>query len=354
MSETSDVRLRARIGDHRHPPEPPTECGYVQDLAAPYALSAVEPHEAERISHHLDRCPQCARIIAEARRSIALLPFWAPLATPSLHAREALFARIAQVGQSTAPSFRQPVVATAEIAPTPTLPASRPIIDAAPGVERSVRRASPPSGDRRGFPSLPRPNWQLLATPLATVPLVVALAIVGGWALTTQARLNDRITQVEALTVQKNQLDDQVKTLNSSLSNTASNATVYYLTPQAGTGSVAAQPVGKVIANPGTSQATVMVWRMNVAKPQYDVVLETVGGHMLRAGVMPVNANGDGMTVLRLSQPISSFKSVHIKASSGGNGGDSSDSGAEPDILSMQIDPNLGAPADTGAAPSSP
>ena len=72
---------------------------------------------------------------------------------------------------------------------------------------------------------------------------------------------------------------------------------------------------------------------------------------MISAGELPVSEDGDGMTVLKLTQPFASYRSVHVKPKEDNTGDGTSDSvlrGA-PDALYGTIDPNLGGSADTDA-----
>ncbi len=69
---------------------------HVEDLIPGYALGALEPDEQLAVDRHVEYCPSCARLLAETRRTAAMLPFVAaPAGTPPV-ARAALFARIAQ------------------------------------------------------------------------------------------------------------------------------------------------------------------------------------------------------------------------------------------------------------------
>lgn len=51
--------------DEQHAPEGPGEDGTVHDLAAPYALDAVDEAERARFETHLAHCPDCRRTVAE-------------------------------------------------------------------------------------------------------------------------------------------------------------------------------------------------------------------------------------------------------------------------------------------------
>lgn len=69
---------------------------HVEDLIAGYALGALEPNEQLAVERHADYCPSCARLLAETRRTAAMLPFVTAPAGPSPDVKAALFARISQ------------------------------------------------------------------------------------------------------------------------------------------------------------------------------------------------------------------------------------------------------------------
>jgi hypothetical protein len=197
-----------------------------------------------------------------------------------------------------------------------------------------------------------RPNWQLLATPLATVPLVLALGIVGVWALNTQNRLSARSAEVQALSLQVDTLNGRVSALNNTLDDVdkfiqAPDAMRYDMTANAGAST--SKAVGQVIANPGTDEAMLVVKGLSGSHSMYEVLLESNGGNMIPAGDLPVSSDGAGKAVLKLDQPFSSYRSVHVKLKSDDNSAGSSDSALPdaPDALSGVIDPSLGGSADT-------
>ena len=69
---------------------------HVEDLIPGYALGALEPDEMLAVERHAGYCPSCARLLAETRRTAAMLPFVAAPAGPSPDVTAALFARISQ------------------------------------------------------------------------------------------------------------------------------------------------------------------------------------------------------------------------------------------------------------------
>ena len=69
---------------------------HVDDLLAAYALGALDDDERLAVDRHAAFCPECARLLAETRRTAAMLPFVAAPASPSPDVKAALFTRIAQ------------------------------------------------------------------------------------------------------------------------------------------------------------------------------------------------------------------------------------------------------------------
>ena len=358
MSTTRDVRQPSPHDSHGYPPGSDFACADVHDLAAPFALAAVEPEERERVERHCRRCPPCASFIDDMRQTVVMLSFAAPLAAPPPAAKAALLARIAQSSARPTPvlpAAAKPVL----LAPTPTLPPSQEALAPVPEGwektnrdrwEKTNRDRWRPAVARRGLSRRLRPNWHLLATPLATVPLVIALGIVGLWALNTQARLNDRIAEVQQLSAQVDSLNAEVAALNLSLNSldsfvAADNAKSYDMTPQ----SKSSRAYGRVIAHPGQDQAMLLVWRLSGEHARYEVLLETSGGSMVSVGELPVNNEGNGVKLLTLSQPLTAYKSVHIRPKLRDTSTGASDAIAIPDVLFATIDSNLGAPDDTDA-----
>jgi hypothetical protein len=311
-------------------------------------MAALEPDERRRIDRHRNRCQKCDGAIAEVRQTVSYLAFSVPPMTPPVRAKTALMERVAQASQ-TEYLFPQPPIP----APTLTIPSSQDALAPIPPGWEDANLASPQSP--AGKPDHGRrflPSWHLLATPLATVPLVLALGIVGVWAMNTQNRLSARSAQVEALNLQVDHLKGRVATLDSTLADVdkfieAADAIHYDMS--ASTNSSASKAVGQVIANPGTDEAMLVVKGLGGGHATYEVLLESNGGNMISAGELPVTADGAGKAVLKLSQPFSSYRSIHIKPKLDNDVGPASDSvtPSAPDALVGVIDPNLGNTGDT-------
>jgi hypothetical protein len=345
VSESPDAQ-QTRPGLHRHPPESGPECAYVLDLAASYVMAALEPDERRRIDRHRNRCQRCDGALAEVRETVSYLAFTVPQVAPPLRAKTAVMARIAQASQ-TEYLFPQ----AAEATPTLTIPSSRgafaPIPEGWEEANLASRQSLVEKQDRtRRF----LPNWNLLATPLATVPLVLALGIVGVWAMNTQNRLSARSAEVAALNNQVDSLNNRVSTLSNTLADVdkfmvAADAVTYQMA--ASDASSTTKAVGQVIANPGTDEAMLVVKGLS-GHSTYEVLLESNGGNLVPAGVLPVK-DGAGKTVLKLAQPFASYRSVHVKPKLENEVGPTTDSlvPSAPDALVGIIDPNLGNTGDT-------
>ncbi len=182
MSETMDHRpqpLRRFLA-------PRVDCGYVADQAAAFALGALEPAERVNVERHIRSCTHCASIVADLEATAGLLPFVAPPAVPTLAAKTALFARIAQAEATTGapvapyvPSRRSParLARPSHIAPLPTMltiPASSPARH--PGAVAPTPPVVPAATQSK--------RWYAVGSPLTTIPLVLALALVTAWSFT--------------------------------------------------------------------------------------------------------------------------------------------------------------------------
>jgi hypothetical protein len=347
VSESPDAQ-QTRSSLHRRPPDSGPECAYVRDLAASYVMTALEPDEHRRIDRHRNRCQRCDGAIAEIRATVSYLAFAGPQVAPPVRAKLALMERIAQASQ-TEYLFPQPAIAT----PTLTIPSSQGALAPIPeGWEPANPSTRGPLSEKTDQSRWFRRNWHLLATPLATVPLVLALGIVGVWAMNTQNRLSARSAQVQTLSLQVNDLNDRVKTLDNTLADVdkfieAADAIHYDMS--ASTSSSPSKAVGQVIANPGTDEAMLVVKGLGGGHATYEVLLESNAGRMVSAGELPVSADGAGKAVLKLSQPFSSYRSVHIKPKLDNEVSPSSDTvlPSAPDALVGVIDPNLGNSGDT-------
>jgi len=159
------------------------DCSFVEENAPALALGALEPDEATRINHHISWCPGCAKLVHESRKAANYLPFLSPQASPSALVKSALFARIESLQLLEQADPKELWSGIPSTQPVSSFEAAA-----------VTRRRSFLGVRRKGSaPARRRVNWELIVAPLAAVPLVVALAIVGGWALKTQDRLDSQV-----------------------------------------------------------------------------------------------------------------------------------------------------------------
>jgi hypothetical protein len=291
------------------------ECAYVDDLAAGYALGALESDDQQRINDHITACKSCDQVITQAMQTVAMLPFTTVSATPPLHAKAELFARIAQSSRlqtANAPS------------PTVTIPASNAETTNVPPPPR--RWKLPPFGRGDASPRA-RINFPLLATPLATVPLVIALAVLGSFAMSSQSKVSDLRAELLSARTDLNDASEAFDAVDNFKA--SDDAKVYELPAQGGTDEGGVH--GKVIANPGTTEAMLMIWRLdNEPKDcRYEVLLENKDGGMVRVAEFGVDSEGHGAAKLSLAQPFNDYVMLRIKRKY-----------ADPNVVGTQIPSN--------------
>jgi hypothetical protein len=321
------------------------------DLVAGYALGALEPDEHRAVEHHRAGCPVCARLVDQAERTAAVLAHLVRPAAPAPDIKAALFARIAQAQQSLPREHHGAAEATSPRAatsnPNLTLPASRGV----PAEERIARgtrqrfrlpslratgaRPAPAGASASTAEAAARPagaddgasagrsgwsNWPGPALPVTTttVPLMLILVVVGGWAMNLYNRAN------EAAAYQ-----DLWGEMGSFLS--SDDGTVYDLQPADG---VPPSVTGRVIAEPDAEEAMVMVWGLDQTNPDvtYQVWIERDGGYVL-VGDLDLNARGNAQKMVQLDGRLKECRRILVVAQTAG-------SDAPPlDVLSTTISP---------------
>jgi hypothetical protein len=307
VSELIDDQHRELAGEEGGGTGRYAECAYVQELAAGFALGALDPEDNEKIIDHLAACPPCRWIVSQARQTVSMLAFSSPAAAPPLHAKAALFSRIAQ-------SSRTP---TELPSPTVTIPASNADSRTAPATESRWRLPL------FGRPDASRPS-RLYLPLLATVPLVLALALVGGFAMTSQADVDDLQAQLLSVRQDLNDTQESLDTVDEFRAR--ADTMVYELPGQEGEGSDGAR--GTVFANPGTNEAVLMVSGLEDEPKdcRYEVWLEGPDGYVVRAAEFGVDSEGRSAVWLNLNQPFDDYTTLHIKRKN-----------AETDLLSTQV-----------------
>jgi hypothetical protein len=299
VSEHIDDQNRGFAGGNGDEPGRGAECAYIQDLAAGFALGALETDDRETVVDHIAACPPCRWIVSQSKQTAAMLSFSIPAAPPPLHAKAALFSRIAQSSRTTPGETPSPSL---------TIPASN----------SGPAPASVPE-QRWRLPLFGRPHsshQSRFYMPLvATVPLVLALALVGGFALTSQADINDLRAQLLST---KQDLNDTQASLDTVDNFVAQDDTVIYELPGVEGGGIG-DAHGTVLANPGTNDAVLLVSGLS-AKPKdcrYEVWLEGRDGFMTRAAEFGVDDEGRNAVKLALEQPFNDFMTLHVKRKDG-------------------------------------
>ena len=330
MSDPTDSRSQFGTGNR--------DCLFVEDNAAGHVLGALDPEEVVQIERHLDLCPPCRLHLQDLSATISYLAFTSPPANPSAIAKSRLLARIAA-----APAPRPAI--TDVMAPLPrtlTIPSSAPEIAPVPASNRDrAASALPPVAPARGGKHV---NWAVFAAPLAAVPLMLALAIVGGWAMRTQDRLQDQRTQVQSLQQANQELASQVQFLSSG----AGGPTRQYAM-EATNGAVGDGAGGQVVASVDDPLASLSVWKLPPSINRYRIEVETPDGLRHNAGEFTVDENGAGTTSIKIDQPLDAFRALRVVAAPSTEEGGATDAWDLHGVLWVDIDGNLGGPGGTEA-----
>jgi hypothetical protein len=309
------------------PPEWMLDCQFVEENAAGLALGALDPSESLRITHHLSWCPNCAKLVHEMRKTVGYLPFTSSQAVPPASAKTRLFERINAAEHSVPPSRHT----------TLTIPASTTDFINTPPAPVNRSTAAPRARKRH--------RWEIIAAPLAAMPLVIALAIVGGWALRTQDRHNDLVAQAQTLEDKNADLSAQVSLLSNGLGDSQTRRFVLDAADSAIGGNSAAGTLVGIVNQPW---ANLTVWNLPPNVDGYQVIVETMEGETLPAGTFDVDANGGAEKELEIHRPLQEYRSIHVmKRTDQGSG--TNDSLNAQDVLWMDLESNLGAPGGTEA-----
>ncbi|MCC6790237.1 MAG: hypothetical protein IT336_01045 [Thermomicrobiales bacterium] len=316
------------------PPEWMLDCQFVEENAAGLALGALDPDETMRVTLHLSWCPNCAKLVHEMRKTVGYLPFTSEQAAPSLRAKSRLFDRItasehvpaaSPATLLTIPASTIRVIDSPPVRLTPTLPASS---------QPAVR------------PAKKRLNWEMIVAPLAAVPLVFALAIVGGWALRTQDRLNDQVAQARDLESENADLSAQVSLLSSGVGDSLTRRFVFDAPDSAIGGNSASGTLVGIVNKPW---ASLSVWNLPTNTHGYQVIVETKQGESIPAGAFTVDADGSAKLELEIQRPLQDYRAVHITERPAAEMTTTNDSLDADDVLWIDMESNLGQPGGTEA-----
>jgi len=261
--------------------------GHVDDLAAAYALGALEEAEHAAVDAHIRVCPDCDRAVADALDTAGMLVYLAPQAQPSVASKAALFARVAHAQRAVAAT---PLPMTSmEAFRTPTLPPSTAQHDLV------MPAVSPAAGGNAVQPrTQSRTGWIISAI---SAPLLIALVVTGMWGL----QLRDQ------LSTQTGQLAD----LQSELTNFGSGTTSYQLSP----GDAAPQAEGQIVL--GADQRAGMLQidiNSKEAAGTYEMLVLGQDGKLVPVSEFTVGQDGKAQAQFETDQPFSEYESFHIKA----------------------------------------
>ncbi len=261
--------------------------GHVDDLAAAYALGALEDAEKAAVDAHIRVCPECERAVDDALATAGMLVYLAPQQQPSVASKAALFARVAHAQRA---AVATPLPMTAMDAyRTPTLPASTAQDDLVlPAAAASPAANAGPSAKTS------RTGWIM---SVISAPLLIALVVTGMWGM----QLRDQ------LSAQSSQLAD----LQSELTNFGSGTTSYQLSP----GDAAPQAEGQIVV--GANQRAGMLQvdiNSKEAAGTYEMWVANQDGNLVPVSEFTVGQDGKGQAQFETDQPFSEYQSFHIKA----------------------------------------
>jgi hypothetical protein len=263
--------------------------GHVDDLAAAYALGALEGAEHAAVDAHVRVCPDCERAVADALDTAGMLVYLAPQLQPSVASKAALFARVAHAQRAVAATplpmtsmdaFRTPTLPVSAVQDDLVLPVASPAVVA--GAVKPAKQS--------------RTGWIMSAI---SAPLLIALVVSGMWGL----QLRDQ------LTTQTSQLAD----LQSELTNFGSGTTSYQLSP----GDAAPQAEGQIVL--GADQRAGMLQidiNSKEAAGTYELLTVNQDGKLVPVSEFTVGQDGKGQAQFETAQPFTEYESFHIKAKS--------------------------------------
>lgn len=253
----------------------PSGAGHVDDLIPGYALGALGADEKSSVDEHLVTCDACASELAESQRTTSLLPFSVSLQTPSPDVKAALFSRIAHVEQA----------AERSSAPVRSLPASISSL-------RRLHAAAPTAGKGVWARSLPM---------VTTVPLVLALGLLGAWSLMLRDSAQSRADENRTLLTTLSDIQGAFLSGDQNFDFTA--------------GAAGSDAVGRISYSQDDGKATFVVSGLTNQGQgtDYDVYAITKDdGTYVHAGELGVNTLGNGMTTMWLDPPFNQYADVCV------------------------------------------
>jgi anti-sigma factor RsiW len=329
-------------GEQPRRPELPSafarDCAFAAESLEAFALGALPVDDAARVERHVSSCPRCAHLLDQAAGVVAFLPFLAQ----SVAVPDAMFAGVlARIDRDQ--TLPAPVSLpnlnpweTDEPARSWTIPSSKDAyansISTVSGIAAAARRR--------------RVNWDVWAAPLAAMPLVLALAIVGGWAMNTRSNLQDQKTALQAVQKENQQLNAQLLTYPSATTTADTDGPADFQLASVNSSS-AHGALTQLSNNKGVS---VEVWNLPTSIKKCEIEVETMDGRRTIAGMLTINGNGSGNGTYVLDQPLDLYRYVHVIPVAA----DAGDPTAQvADLLMAQINSNLGEAGGTEANSSS-
>jgi hypothetical protein len=300
------------------------DCRLVDDALEEYALGVANPSQCVAIERHMAACTRCAALVDGYRQTVAALALAVPLFTPPANARTALFSRVAITSQSV----------------TPTAPAFSGNLDA-------FRTATLPSSNAAIVPMPPQAAdsnawWKVYAAPLATLPLLLALGLLGAWGFNNYAKLHDANGVIDSQAAEIADLGDQLDPEDQAFVNFVFAPSVkrYNLTSDTGAQSAT------LLADPISGQAALQVDGLNAG--YYSIFVQTQDGTMMEKAVFKVGPEGTASTAVDLGESVTDFQSVHIRAVNPMTESDMADEAEPTDVLLLVLGPNINQSSGTG------
>jgi anti-sigma-K factor RskA len=235
----------------------------IEELLAFYALDALNDEEKELVEAYLREHPEARQQIEEMGSAVSALPYGVPPVEPAPHSKEALMSRVA-ADQRAASSMRN--------------------------------QPSHPRGML--FENL----FRALSLGAATIAIIWVIVLTG-----QVSRLHNEILALgRALAAQSNELQQ----INAQLPQTTPSAVI--TVSLKGT-DIQPQAQGQLIADPNSQSAVIVIVGLTPPEPgkTYQVWL-IEGDAPVSAGLLRVDANGQGVLVVTSKSPIGSFDALGI------------------------------------------
>jgi anti-sigma-K factor RskA len=234
---------------------------HIEDLLPFYALDALTEEEREQVEAYLATHPEARTQLEEMSRAVSVLPRGVPPVDPEPRTKSALLARVAADQRA----------------------------------RSSVK--SQPSQRVNRFQSLFRPLGFAVAILALIWILLLNLQVVG---------LNRQVTALhDALAAQSDSLNQIIQKLPQG---TPSDTITVSLK---GT-DVEPQAQGQLIANPTSQSAVLVVTGLPPLEPGKTYQVWLIGGAPVSAGLLTVDANGQGVLIITSEEAIGSFNSLGI------------------------------------------